>query len=50
MGEGDDFPRVWAMVSLVSPELPVACPSTQGALKMVITNLLVSLMQVRISN
>jgi hypothetical protein len=29
MGEGGGFPRVRAMVSLVSPELPVACPSTK---------------------
>jgi len=38
------------MVSLVSSELLVACPSTKGALKMVLINLLVGLMQVRISN
>jgi hypothetical protein len=31
MGEGDGFPRVRAMVSLVSPGLPVACLSTKGA-------------------
>jgi hypothetical protein len=29
MGEGGGFPRVRAVVSLVSPELPVACPSTK---------------------
>jgi hypothetical protein len=29
MGEGGGFPRVRAMVSLVSPESPVACPSTK---------------------
>jgi len=28
-GEGGGFPQVWAMVSLVSPSLPVACPSTK---------------------
>jgi hypothetical protein len=44
MGEGGGFPRVWAMVSLVSPELPVACLSTKGVREMVLTNLLVSLM------
>jgi len=38
------------VVSHVSPELPVACPSTKGALKSELTNLLVGLMQVRISN
>jgi hypothetical protein len=31
MGEGGGFPRVRAMVSQVSPELPVAYPSTKGA-------------------
>jgi hypothetical protein len=31
MGEGVGFARVWAVVSQVSPELPVACPSTKGA-------------------
>jgi hypothetical protein len=31
MGEGGGFPQVRAMVSQVSPELPVACPSTKGA-------------------
>jgi hypothetical protein len=29
MGEGDGFPRVWAVVSQVSPRLPVACPNTK---------------------
>jgi hypothetical protein len=38
------------MVSLVSLELPVACLSTEGALKSEETNLLVGLMQVRVSN
>jgi len=33
MGEGAGFPRVWVVVNLVSPELPVACPSTKGALE-----------------
>jgi hypothetical protein len=50
MGEGGGFRRVWAMVSLVSPELPVACLSTKGAPKSELTNLLVGLMQVRVSN
>jgi hypothetical protein len=31
MGEGGDFPRVWAVVSLVSPRSPVAFPNTKGA-------------------
>jgi hypothetical protein len=38
------------VVSLVSPELLVVCPSTKGALESVLTNLLVDLMQVRVSN
>jgi hypothetical protein len=46
MEEGGGFPQVRAMVSLVSPELPVACPSTKGALECELTNLLVGLMQV----
>jgi len=44
MGEGGGFPRVWAMVSLVSPGLPVAYPSTKGAPEYELTNLLVGLM------
>jgi len=44
MGGGGGFPRVWAVINLVSPELPVACPSTKGALKNELTNLLVGLM------
>jgi len=44
MGEGGGFPRVRAMMNQVSPELPVACPSTKGALKCELTNLLVGLM------
>jgi hypothetical protein len=49
MGEGDGFPRVRAVVNLVSPELPVAYPSTKGAPESELTNLLVGLMQVRVS-
>ncbi len=40
MGEGGGFPRVRAVVSLVSPKLPVACPSTKGAPESELTNLL----------
>jgi hypothetical protein len=50
MGEGGGFPRVQAMVSLVSPELLVACFSIKGVPKSELTNLLVGLMQVRVSN
>ncbi len=49
MGEDGAFPRVRAMVSQVSPELPVACPSTKGVPESELTNLLVGLMQVRVS-
>ncbi len=49
MGEGGGFPRIQAMVSQVRPELPVACPSTKGAPKCELTNLLVGLMHVRMS-
>jgi hypothetical protein len=48
-GEGGGFPRIRAMVSQVSPVLPVACPSTKGAPEWELTNLLVGLMQVRVS-
>ncbi len=47
MGEGGGFPQIRSVVSLVSPELPVACPSTEGAPESELTNLLVGLMQVR---
>jgi hypothetical protein len=49
MGEGGGFPRVRAVVSQVSPELPMACPSTKSAPECELTNLLVGLMQVPIS-
>ncbi len=49
MGEGGGFPRIWAVVNQMSPELPVACPSTKGASESELTNLLVGLMQDRVS-
>jgi len=49
MGEGGGFPQVRAVVSQVSPELHVVCPSTKGAPECDLTNLLVGLMQVRVS-
>ncbi len=49
MGEGGGFLRVRVVVSLVSPKLPVGCPSTQGAPESEVTNLLVGLMQVQVS-
>jgi len=30
-GEGGGFPQVRAMMSLVNPSLPVACPNTKNA-------------------
>ncbi len=50
MGEGGGFPRVRAVVSLVSPGSLVACPNTKSAPKNELTNLLVGLMQIRVSN
>jgi hypothetical protein len=41
MGEGGGFPRIQAVVSLVSPELPMVCRSTKGVPKSELTNLLV---------
>ncbi len=46
MGEGGGFPQVRAMVSLVSLKSPVAGPSTKGAPKSELTNLLVGWMQI----
>jgi hypothetical protein len=37
-GEGGGFPQIRVVVSLVSPESPMACPSTKGALESDITN------------
>jgi len=42
MGEGGGFPRVRAVVSHVSPELPVAYPSTKSFPESELTNLLVN--------
>jgi hypothetical protein len=50
MGEGGGFPRVRAVVSLVSPESPVACPSTKGALENELIDLLVGWMQIQVSS
>jgi hypothetical protein len=50
MGEGGGFPRIQAVVSLVSPKLPVACPSTKNAPECELPNLLVGLIQVQVSN
>jgi hypothetical protein len=50
MEEGGGFPRAQAVVSLVSPESPVACPNIKGAPKNGLTNLLFGLMQIQVSN
>jgi hypothetical protein len=50
MGEGGRFPRIRAVVSLVSPESHVACPNTKGAPESELTNLLVDWMQIQVSN
>ncbi len=50
MGEGGGFPQIRAVVSLVSLESPVACPSTKGAPESELTNLLVGWMQIQVSN
>jgi hypothetical protein len=42
MGEGASFPRIRAVVSHVSLELPMACPNTKGVPESELTNLLVS--------
>ncbi len=49
MGEGGGFPQVRAVVSQMNLESPVACPNTKGAPEGELTNLLVSLMQVQVS-
>jgi len=49
MGEGGGFPLVRALVSQVNPELPVVCLNTKGAPECELTNLLVGLMQVQVS-
>jgi hypothetical protein len=50
MGEGGGFPRVQAMVSLVSSKSPMACPSTKKDSNIVLTNMLVGLIQIRVNN
>jgi hypothetical protein len=49
-GEGGGFPQVQAVVRLVSPKLPMACPSTKGVPESELINLLVGWMQIRVSN
>ncbi len=50
MGEGGGFPRVRVVVSLMSLGSPMACPNTKGVPEGELTNLLVGLLQVRVSN
>jgi len=49
MGEGGGFPQVWVVVSQMSPRLLMTYLSTKGAPECELTNLLVGLMQVRVS-
>ncbi len=49
MGEGGGFLRVWAVVSLVSPKSPVACPSTKGVPECELSNLLIGWMLIQVS-
>jgi hypothetical protein len=49
MGEGGGFPQIRAMVSRGSTRSPMACPSTVNASEWELTNLLVVLMQVRVT-
>jgi hypothetical protein len=49
MGEGGGFPSVRAAVSHVSIGSPVACPSIESTPECELTNLLVGLMQVRVT-
>jgi len=49
MGEGGGFPQVWAVVSQVSLGLLVACPNTNNVPECELTNLLVGVMQIRVS-
>jgi len=46
MGEGGGFPRVWAVMSLVTLESPMVCFSNKNVPKGELTNLLVGLVQV----
>jgi hypothetical protein len=48
-GEGGGFPQVQAMVSLMSLNLPVACPSTK-VLKLCINQLIVWFVHIRVSD
>jgi hypothetical protein len=47
-GEGGGFPQVWAVVSLVSSSLPVACLSTK-VLQLCTNHLVVWFVQVRVN-
>jgi hypothetical protein len=48
-GEGGGFPQIWAMVSLVSPCLPVTCSCTK-VIQLRTNQLVVWFVQVRVSN
>jgi hypothetical protein len=44
MGKDGVFPRIWPVVSFMSPKSPMTCPSTKGAPKNELINLLVGWM------
>jgi hypothetical protein len=50
VGEGGGFHCVQVVVSLMSSESPMAYPGTKGALEGELTNLLIGLMQIQVSN
>jgi hypothetical protein len=43
-------PESWPCVNLVSPESPMACPNTKGALENELTNILLGLLHDQVSN
>jgi hypothetical protein len=49
MGEGGGFLRIQDVMSLMNPRSLVACPNTKGVPESELTNLLVGLIQVRVS-
>ncbi len=50
MGEGGVFHCVQVVMSLMSSKSPMAYPSSKGALEGELTNLLIGLMHIRVSN
>jgi hypothetical protein len=48
-GEGGGFPQVWAVLSLISLSLPVACPSIKSV-QLCTNQLVVWFVQIRVSD